>query len=51
MEVGNKKVTNYAIINVLLLIYEEIKVANLTANGDTLSFSTREKGKYTMKIY
>lgn len=47
---GRKKVTKYAIIKVLLLIYEEIKVANLTAKGD-ISFSTCEKGKYSMKIY
>lgn len=40
---GREKVTKYAIIKVLLLIYEEIKVANLAARGICYLSSHGEK--------
>lgn len=51
--VGRKeKVAIYALIKSVLLAYEEINVANLTAGSkEMLSFYTCEKAKYSMKIY
>lgn len=52
MEGGKKRKNNYAVIKILLLGYEDIKVANhATRKGEMVSFYPCEKGKFSMKIY